>query len=266
MTSLTFASEDESFPKRPYYPQLSYIDTQSFSEGLKNQQFQVIDVRDATSYQALHVKDAKNIFIKSDSFDNDILTLLKSSKLPIVVYCNGISCSKSYDASVKILDLVKKNKLSHIVYTYDSGINALAYEHNELVLKNGKPVSSDNPLIAINEIQKHTLAPADFEKYLHETESDQFALLDIRENNEKIIFNLFMFQKDKKIPLTNRDKLIRFLNKVKQDKKTLMVYDLAGRQINGLYELLNITGIKKWHYLEGGEYGYSQYAMKSAGL
>ncbi|MCW8932703.1 MAG: rhodanese-like domain-containing protein [Gammaproteobacteria bacterium] len=256
----------EQFPKRVFYPQLDYIDTQELAIGLKENKFDVIDVRDATSFKALHVKSATNIFVKSESFEKEILDFVAKSNKPLVVYCNGISCSKSYIASSKMKEIFANNKITKTVRTYDSGINAIAYAHNDMVLKNGKDVSKDNPLIAMDKIKKHTLSPAEFENYIAENNADDYAILDIRERNERIIFKIFMFQNEKKIALNKKEKMIAFLNKVKQDNKTLMVYDVAGRQIFGLYELLKITGIKKWHYLEGGEFGYSKYSLRAAGL
>lgn len=262
-----FAANDlDKFPKRIFYPQLDYIDTQELSKGLQENKYDVIDVRDATSYKALHVKSATNIFIKSETFKKDVLDFAAQSNKPLVVYCNGISCSKSYDASVKMKELFAKNNINKIVRTYDSGINAIAYAQNDMVLKNGKEISQDNPLIAINKIKEHTLTPEAFENFIATNNADDYAILDLREKNERIIYKLFMFQSEKKIALNQKDKIIAFLNTVKKDKKTLMVYDIAGRQINGLYELLNITGIKKWHYLEGGEFGYSKYSVRAAGL
>ncbi len=262
-----FAANDlDKFPKRIFYPQLDYIDTQEFAKGLQENKYDVIDVRDVTSYKALHVKSATNIFIKSETFKKDVLDFAAQSNKPLVVYCNGISCSKSYDASVKMKELFAKNNINKIVRTYDSGINAIAYAQNDMVLKNGKEISQDNPLIAINKIKEHTLTPEAFENFIATNNADDYAILDLREKNERIIYKLFMFQSEKKIALNQKDKIIAFLNTVKKDKKTLMVYDIAGRQINGLYELLNITGIKKWHYLEGGEFGYSKYSVRAAGL
>ncbi len=258
--------ESEKFPKRKFYPQLNYIDTAKFANGLKNNRYSVIDVRDKTSFQALQVKSATNIFVKSKTFDQEILDFVEKNAKPLVIYCNGISCSKSYVASTKIIQLFKKHHIKTLVYTYDSGINAIAYAHNDMVLKNGENISESNPLIAIGTIKKHTLKPNDFEIFLSEHDSQDYALLDIRDKSEKNIYKLFMFQKQKNIVLSQRDKLITFLNKVKTDNKTLLVYDSSGRQINGLYELLKITGVKKWHYMEGGEYGYSKFAINSAGL
>ena len=254
------------FPKRVFYPQLDYIDTQELAIGLQENKYDVIDVRDATSFKALHVKSATNIFVKSETFEKDVLDFVAQSNKPLVVYCNGISCSKSYVASTRMKELFTKKNINKTVRTYDSGINAIAYAHNDMVLKNGKEVSEDNPLIAINKIKEHTLSPEAFENFIAKNNADDFAILDIREKNERIIYKIFMFQSEKKITLNQKDKMIAFLNTVKTDKKTLMVYDVAGRQINGLYELLNITGIKKWHYLEGGEFGYSKYSLRAAGL
>ena len=265
-TSILASDESGKFPKRKFYPQLNYIDTTQLANGLKNNHYAVIDVRDKTSFEALQVKGATNIFVKSKTFDQEILNFVEKNSKPLVVYCNGISCSKSYVASTKIIQLFTKHRIKTKIYTYDSGINAIAYAHNDMVLKNGNDISENNPLIAIEKIKKHTLKPSNFEIFLAEHDPQDYAILDIRDKSEKIIYKLFMLQKQKNLVLSQRDKLIAFLNKVKTDNKTLLVYDASGRQINGLYELLKITGVKKWHYMEGGEYGYSKYAINSAGL
>ncbi|WP_198264542.1 rhodanese-like domain-containing protein [sulfur-oxidizing endosymbiont of Gigantopelta aegis] len=263
----SYASDESSqFPKRHFYPQLSYIDTNTFAAGVKDNNFAVIDVRDKTSFNALHVKGSTNIFVKSKDFEHQILQFIETHHKPIVAYCNGISCSKSYTASVKILQLFKANNIQQKILTYDSGINAIAYSYNDLVLKNGLEVSDRNPLISFKKIKKHTLEPEAFERFVMDNKTNDYAILDIREKSDRLAFKLFMFQKEKNITLSEREELIAYLNSIKTSKKTLLVYDTAGRQINGLYEMIKITGIKKWHYMQGGEYGYSQYARQSVGL
>ena len=264
--SVMAVDKTDQYPKRKFYPQLNYIDTKEFAAGIKNKRFEVIDVRDNISYKALHVEVATNIVLTSDDFEQQMLDFAAKTNKPLAIYCNGISCSKSYIASSKTIEAFKKNKINKKVYTYDSGINAIAYAHNDLVLKDGKPISDDNPLISKEQIAKHALTPEKFEDYLAEHHDDDFMILDIREKNEKIINKLFMFRGEKNISLTKRDKLIAYLNKIKSEDKTLLVYDASGRQIDGIYELLRIIEIDKWHYLQGGEYGYSQYAIKSAAL
>jgi len=266
VVSVTANDEINKFPKRKYYPQLNYIDTEELAKGLSQNQYNVIDVRDDTSFKALHIKDSNNIFIKSPTFEQEILDLAAQDIRPMVIYCNGISCGKSYVASAKMIQLFNRKNINRDVLTYDAGINAIAHAHKELVLKDGKAISSENQLIATDKIKQHTLTPHEFESYLSDNDASGIVLLDIRDKSEKIIYKLFLTYRQKNITLSNKDKLIAFLNKVKQDNKMLMVYDASGRQINGLYELLAITGISNWHYMEGGEYGYSQYAINSAGL
>lgn len=265
-TSVIAVDKTDQFPKRKFYPQLNYIETQEFAEGIRNNRFDVIDVRDVMSFNSLHVKVATNIVLTSETFDDEILAFAAKSKKPLAVYCNGISCSKSYIGSSKIIEIFKKHKIEKQVFTYDSGINAIAYAHNDMVLKDGKDISEENPLIAAEKIKKHMLEPQRFEEFIADHVNEDYAILDIREKNEKIINKLFMFQNEKNITLNQREKLIVFLNKIKQDDKTLLVYDASGRQIDGIYELLRIIEIDKWHYMEGGEFGYSKYAIKAAVL
>lgn len=101
-------------------------------------------------------------------------------------------------------ELFVKNNIDKTVRTYDSCINAIAYAHNDMVLKNGKEVSKDNPLIAINKIKEDTLTPEAFENFIAETKPDDFAILNIREKNERIVYKIFMFQKEKKIALNKK--------------------------------------------------------------
>ena len=256
----------DQFPKRKFYPHLNYIDTLEFAHGIKTGRFEVIDVRDNISYKALHVEVARNIVLTSDTFEQDILEFARQTDKPLAIYCNGISCSKSYIASTKVRDAFKKHKIAKEVFTYDSGINAIAYAFNELVLKDGKPISKENPLISAEQIQKHSMEPEKFEHYITWHNDKEFAILDIREKEEKIINKLFMFRDVNNISLSQRDDLIAFLNTVKSSHKTLLVYDASGRQIDGIYELLRIIEIDQWHYLEGGEYGYSKYAIKAVAL
>lgn len=266
-TVTVVANDDiKKFPKRKYYPNLNYIDTAQLAKGLRENRYNVIDVRDKTSFKALHIKNSTNIFIKNSTFEQEILDLVVQDSRPLVIYCNGISCGKSYVASDKLLQLFNKQNIDRQVLTYDAGINAIAYAHNDLVLKNGKAISGENALIATDKIRRHTLTPHAFETYLSENDASGIALLDIRDKSEKIIYKLFLTYPQTNIILDKKDQLIAFLNKIKEENKTLMVYDASGRQINGLYELLTITGISNWHYMDGGEYGYSMYAMKSAGL
>jgi rhodanese-related sulfurtransferase len=260
------ASETETYPKRKFYPQLNYISTQTLFKGLEKKRYDVIDVRGKTAYQALHVKNSVNIPVNSKTFDKEILEFIKQSKKPLAIYCNGISCSKSYIASAKTIEIIEKHNLNKKVYTYDSGINAIAFAHNNWVLKNGEEISATNPLTDPETISKHNLAPGMFEQMLLDKSSKEVALLDIRFQKEKIIHKLFMLQKQTNITLNQRDKLIAFLNKVKKDKKTLLVYDSSGRQINSLYELIKIIEIEDWHFMKGGEFGYSKYAIQSAGI
>ena len=265
-TFVAAGNNSEQFPKRQYYPQLNYIDTQTFVRGLEKNRYDVIDVRSDAQFKALHVKSATHIMLKNRTFEQDILAFVKQSKKPLVVYCNGYSCDKSYEASNKIMTLFKKEHIEKKIFTYDSGINAIAYAHNKLVLKNGKKVSKDNPLADIKKVREHTLKPHDFEQYLASHQLKEYALLDIRDISEKNVIKLFMLHREKNITLDQRNKLITFLNKIKKQNKTLLVYDASGGHINDLYELLTFVGIKDWHYMEKGESGFSEYVLNSAGL
>ncbi|MCU7801092.1 MAG: hypothetical protein KZQ70_13370, partial [gamma proteobacterium symbiont of Lucinoma myriamae] len=147
------------------------------------------------------------------------------------------------------------------VFTYDSGISAFAHASPEWVLKNGKEVSPENPLLDIAKIKKHAKNAEDFTQLINSDEYNQYIILDVREEQQRMLRKLFMFKKEKKITVFEPEKLIQFLNKVKSSNQTLMVYGSVEKQIESIYPLITTSGIKKWFYLEGGEVAYSQYMI-----
>ncbi|MCW8931485.1 MAG: rhodanese-like domain-containing protein [Gammaproteobacteria bacterium] len=253
---------DKTYPNRKFYPQLQYISTEQMTHSIEMEKYFIIDARPQLPFESLHIKGAINIHSGDKSFNEKFLTAINNNSKPIVFYCGGLACLKSYKASVKAIDLLRKNNIALSVYTYDSGISAFAHANPKWVLKNGKDISPDNPLLDIAEIKKHAISAQNFTDIIRSDESDEFVILDIRESNQKILRKLFMFKKEKKLTLLKPEKLIVFLNDVKKEGKTLMVYGSVEKQIESLYPLIKMSGQKKWFYLEGGEHAYSQYMIK----
>jgi len=253
---------DKQYPNRKFYPQLNYISTKQMLEGVSTKKYNIIDARPGLAFDTLHLKSAVNISSGDKQFNKKIMSVVNTNNKPIVFYCGGLACLKSYKASMKTIDELQKRNITRTVYTYDSGISAFAYNSPDWVLKNGKDISPENPLLDMVKIKKHAKDADVFTHLIHNDDEGQYVILDIRESQQKLLNKLFMFKKEKKISLLEPEKLIEFLNEQKGENKTLMVYGSVEKQIESLYPLIKTSGVKKWFYLEGGEIAYSKYMIE----
>lgn len=258
----TATSEDKLYPNRKFYPQLSYISTEQMITAVKDEAYNVIDARPVIGYQTLHIKGADNFSAGDKDFTEKLLELINKNNKPLVFYCGGLACLKSYKASDKAIRLLKKRKVKRYVYTYDSGISTFAYASPDLVLKNGKEVSEENPLLDMEKLKKHAKNVEEFISMVGNDSEKKNIILDIREYNQHILRKIFTFKKEKKLTLLEPEKMIVFLNKVKESGKILMMYGSVEKQVESFYYLIKGIGIKKWYYLEGGEKAYSQYMVQ----
>lgn len=249
---------NKKFPNRKFYPGLNYLSTEQMVTDIKAGKYLIIDARPSLGYQTLRIKDAINIHSGDKQFVEKLLKAVKENDKPIVFYCGGLTCQKSYKASIKAMTELRKRKINREVFTYDSGISAFAYASPDMVLKNGEAVSEDNPILNVRKLKKHAKSAQEFTHLVNNDSEGQYVILDVRENKQQILRKLFMFKKENKITVLEPEKLIIFLNEIKASDKTLMVYGAVEKQIESIFQLIQTTGNKKWFYLEGGEYAYSQ--------
>jgi len=253
---------DKQYPNRQYYPQLSYITTKQMINAVNADKYNVIDARPVLAFDTLHVKEAANIEPGDKQFKEKLMNIIKKNDKPVVFYCGGLACLKSYKASAKAIKILNAQSIKRDVLTYDSGISAFAHASPEWVLKNGKEISADNPLLDLKKLKKHAKNSEEFVNMVNNDKNKQYVILDIRESSQKLLHKLFMFKNEKKITLLKPEKMIVFLNKIKGSGQTLMIYGSVEKQIETLYPLIKTSGNKKWFYLEGGEKAYSEYMIK----
>ena len=256
------SSLDKLYPNRKFYPQLKYISTEQMINAVAAKKYNIVDARPALGYEILHIKEAENFSAGDKYFNEKLMALINKNDKPIVFYCGGLACLKSYKASDKAIRELYKRKISRAVYTYDSGISSFANASPEWVLKNGKEVSPENPLLDLAKLKKHAKNVEDFTHLIRTDEDKHYVILDIRETSQQMLRKIFTFRKEKRLTVLKPEKLISFLNEVKQSDQTLMVYGSVEKQIESLYYLIKTSGLKKWFYLEGGELAYSEYMIK----
>ena len=242
--SSTLFANDE-FPGRKLYPAVPYIEANDFSE--KFEDYLVVDVRSPYEFNILHIKDAINVPLGSKSFIQDINNLQKTDTRPIVMYCNGKTCMKSYKAVSKC----RLNKIPNVI-AYDRGIMDWAYAFpDKAVLLGTSPVDT-NKLISKNEFKRHLLQPEKFELDIAEKEP---LVLDIRDFSQREGLSLFIGLENS-VNINDRRTIKKYITQSNRQNTPLYIYDMAGKQVRWLQYLLEHHHAKSYYFMDGGTSKY----------
>jgi rhodanese-related sulfurtransferase len=243
MTSLW---ADEAFPHRSLFPKIETIEL----DELYNQRNDVVifDVRSTYEFDTLHIKGAQHLSLDEREFVTTLQALRKQESRPLIFYCNGHTCKKSYEATQKAMHgNVDK------VYAYDAGIFEWTKAHpDEAVLLGTSPVDPAR-LISKEKLNEHMLAPEEFGIRV----GNNAITLDIRDSRQKDALSLFP-TRQRSVPLDN-NKLKIYVEKAKNSKKTLLVYDAVGKQVRWLQYYLESEGLTDYYFMKGGAKAFLNY-------
>ncbi len=243
LLSFSFVYANEGFPGREKYPDIPYISLDDFYTGYINDEYIIVDARSEFEYNIIKINKAINVPISQDDFFEIMTAIANKGKKPIVFYCNGRRCMKSYKAAIA-------SKLSNVL-VFDAGVFEWTIKHpEEATLLNKTPVDPSH-LISKSNFKKHFLPLKKFETLIKDS-----ILLDIRDLKERKGSGLFLLA-DRSVPLDNTKKLNRYLNKAVKENKRLLAYDQAGKQVRWLQYYLEEKGIKEYYFMEGGAKYYS---------
>ena len=116
---LIFISSCQSFDSS----KINIISDSQFLE-IQDSDYILVDVRTVEEYESGHIQDAVNFDFYSESFQNDILTLDKSSS--IILYC------RTQNRSTKTANYLKENGYKEII-VLAGGITSWVKNGNDLV-------------------------------------------------------------------------------------------------------------------------------------
>jgi rhodanese-related sulfurtransferase len=234
---LANAANDE-FPLRVRYPDVLVMSTDEL--GKRFNEVLVIDVRSKYEFDTLHVKDAINVPL-STNFGEKMVQLREKHKKPFVFYCNGKTCHKSYDAAL----LAAKARLDNL-YAYDAGIFDWAKaQPDKTALLGRSPIKPEN-LIDESSFTAHQIEPKDFAARV----GDKSMVLDVRDRAQRDTA-LFPF-KEQRAQLDDTKKIDAIIEDAKAQKKTLLVYDQTGKQVQWFQYYLENKGLKDYYFMKGG--------------
>jgi rhodanese-related sulfurtransferase len=236
-------AEKGPFPHRQEFKDVPVIEHQALYSRLDS--VVVVDVRSHYEYDTLHVAGALNIPLSSASFVEEMKKLRQSTSKPIVAYCNGGTCKKSYQAVKKARDAGVTNLMA-----YDAGIYAWGRDHPDKSVLLGQSPMRASDYIDDKSFKSRMIAAKEFEALM----GPRALVLDIRDRVQRDV-QLFPFN-EKRAELDDREELKQVIAEAKRTGKTLLVYDKVGKQIRWFQYYLERNGIKNYYFMKGGSEGY----------
>lgn len=235
------AAASDDFPLRPYYPEVPFIDTATLL--LKYDDTTVVDIRSSFEYDVAHINKARLLPLSDPDFADELEKIRpKTSTTPMVFYCNGHSCAKSYQAAQLAISLGFDS-----IYTYDGGIfDWIMAAPDKATLMGETPARADR-IISTGEFTKRMLA---YDVFAEQALEENTIVIDIRDP----------FQRELKpripgirnIPL---DPLLDLVTSRIWTEKRLLFFDAVGKQVRWLQYFLESYGYFNYAFLRDGVRG-----------
>jgi rhodanese-related sulfurtransferase len=239
------ADDGLTFPHRAKYKQIPVMELAQLRQELDK--VVVVDVRSAFEYSTLHIKGAVHIALSREKLPAAVKALRATSAQPIVFYCNGTTCHKSYEAA----ELALRAGVSN-VFAFDAGIDAWSRQYPELSVLLGQSPVQAAELISHAQFKKHVISTQEFEARVEKGA----VLLDIRDLRQRDIALYPM--RELRAPLDDAQKIADAVAEAKRLKKTLLVYDKVGKQTRWFQYYLEKHGVKDYYFLDGGSEAYDE--------
>lgn len=241
LSAATTKNVDAEFPGRKLYPEVGVLELHTLKKRLND--VVVVDVRSVYEYQTLRISNAVNIPVSGEHFVNDVAKLRSTTKKDIVFYCNGKTCMKSYKAA----QLCARENISGI-FSYDAGIMDWAKTYPQHATLLNKTLNDPKLLITKNQFKKHLLSPNDFAEKVAKGRS---IVLDVRDRFQRDALAVFP-GRERRAFLDQSKKLDRYIKKAKQQGRSLLVYDAAGKQVRWLQYYLEYKNVSSYYFMDGG--------------
>jgi rhodanese-related sulfurtransferase len=232
-----------AFPLRSKYIDVLVVETGDLVKRYDN--VVIVDVRTKYEYDTLKIKDAVLIDVTDRTFVEQVRQLRQKTDKPIVFYCNGKTCAKSYDAALLALNARIPN-----VLCYDAGIADWAKAHPDRTALLGKSPIKTEDLISHDDFKKRLLDAKAFEAKVE----GKSIVLDVRSRVQRDS-PLFPFR-EQRAPLGDSASIDPVIEQAKREKKTLLVYDQVGKQVEWFQYYLEAKGVKDYYFMKGGAQAY----------
>jgi len=237
--------EESEYPGRHLFPKVKHISTETLASFMHD--YIVIDVRSTYEFEILHINNSINIPLASRDFIAKVRVIEKRDDRNLVMYCNGKTCMKSYEAVLKC----QNNKIKGVL-AYDSGIMEWARTFPRQAILLGTELNSTKRLISNKEFKSHSISPDAFATRMANFDD---IVIDIRDPYQREGISMFV-GREHRVLLDQKKRIDRYIRKAKQTGKALLIYDAAGKQVRWLQYYLNYKGLKKFYFMDGGIRAY----------
>jgi rhodanese-related sulfurtransferase len=244
MTVAPAQGSTEEFPHRGTYKDVTVIETADLYAKMDS--YTIVDVRSHYEYETLRVTGAVNIPLSNDTFKEEIAKLWQQTKKPMVFYCNGLTCTKSYDAARAARQAAPEGRY----FAYDRGAMTWAKSHPDKAILLGQSPVNVHKLLDESAFKSRLLEPKAFEAKI----GNSALILDIRDRIQRDSFVFFL--QEIRASLDEKAKLDAVIERAKREKKTLLIYDKTGQQVKWFQYYLEKVDLKDYYFMKGGEYNY----------
>lgn len=244
--SSIYAKTNE-FPGRSEFPNVPIISHAELRDRLD--EVVIVDARSSYEFETLRIKGALNLPVASATFESDLIKLVETTNKPIVFYCNGRSCFKSYIAVKKGARAGVKN-----LTAFDAGVFEWTRSYPDQAVLLGTSPVDPRKLISKKNLKSRFLKPDTF-SYKIVDNKKQAIVLDIRDKYQRAGVGFYP-GKERWTSLDNQKKLKKYIAMAKQKNKTLFIYDEVGKQVRWLQYALEKEGVKNYYFMEKGATGY----------
>ncbi len=242
-TSAGVRASDAAFPHRAQFKNVPIMSPESLRKDLDK--VVVVDVRSRYEFETLHIKGALHIVLSKEKLPAAAKELRAKSAMPIVFYCNGHSCKKSYEAA----DLAMSAGVTN-VHAYDAGLDTWTKQYPDQSVLLGKSPMNPGDLISSGDFKKRLITGLEFETRLEKGA----VVLDVRDLRQRDVVLFPM--RELRAPLDDSKKIADAVAEAKKSKKPLLVYDKVGKQTRWFQYYLEQQGVKDYYFLDGGSEGY----------
>jgi rhodanese-related sulfurtransferase len=125
------ALASKEFPHRDKFKEVRILEMDALYQSLDSSI--IVDVRSKYEYNTMHIKGARHIPVDGAKFVDEAKKLRAESDKPILFYCNGVTCKKSYEAAKKATDAGVVN-----CFAYDAGLYGWAKRYPDRSVLLGK--------------------------------------------------------------------------------------------------------------------------------
>jgi len=242
-TSAGVRASDDAFPHRAKFKHVPIMAPETLHKDLN--QLILVDVRSRYEFETLHIKGAVHIVLSKKKLPAAAAALRAKSSKPIVFYCNGNSCKKSYEAA----DLAIQAGITD-VHAYDAGLDTWTKQYPDQSVLLGKSPMNPADLISSGDFKKRLISAEEFEARLEKGA----VVLDVRDLRQRDVVLFPM--RELRAPLDDSKKIADAVAEAKKTKKPLLVYDKVGQQTRWFQYYLEQQGVKEYYFLNGGSEGY----------